>query len=140
MIEYRYGILSQLISEIDNYYQKTFAQFQKEALDLAKQNSSGDFEVYYTILQGFDSEDERISSLCKEVRKILFCSIFSYYEDMRLWFLEAWIYSRQWFLEVIFKEGKWLLSLGNARPTNLRMKSRHLIGRLHSASRGGYSV
>lgn len=47
MIEYRYGILSQLISEIDNYYQKTFAQFQKEALDLAKQNSSGDFEVYY---------------------------------------------------------------------------------------------
>lgn len=33
--------------EIDNYYQKTFAQFQKEALDLAKQNSSGDFEVYY---------------------------------------------------------------------------------------------
>ena len=27
MIEYRYGILSQLISEIDNYYQKTFAQF-----------------------------------------------------------------------------------------------------------------
>ena len=43
MIEYRYGILSQLISEIDNYYQKTFAQFQKEALDLAKQNSSGDF-------------------------------------------------------------------------------------------------
>jgi len=80
MIEYRYGILSQLISEIDNYYQKTFAQFQKEALDLAKQNSSGDFEVYYTILQGFDSEDERISSLCKEVRKILFCSIFSYYE------------------------------------------------------------
>lgn len=80
MIEYRYGILSQLISEIDNYYQKTFAQFQKEALDLAKQNSSGDFEVYYTILQDFDSEDERISSLCKEVRKILFCSIFSYYE------------------------------------------------------------
>lgn len=80
MIEYRYGILSQLISEIDNYYQKTFAQFQKEALDLAKQNSSGDFEVYYTILQSFDSEDERISSLCKEVRKILFCSIFSYYE------------------------------------------------------------
>ena len=50
MIEYRYGILSQLISEIDNYYQKTFAQFQKEALDLAKQNSSGDFEVYYTKL------------------------------------------------------------------------------------------
>ena len=47
MIEYRYGILSQLISEIDNYYQKTFAQFQKEALDLAKQNSSGDFEIYY---------------------------------------------------------------------------------------------
>lgn len=47
MIEYRYGILSQLISEIDNYYQKKFAQFQKEALDLAKQNSSGDFEVYY---------------------------------------------------------------------------------------------
>lgn len=45
-----------------------------------KQNSSGDFEVYYTILQGFDSEDERISSLCKEIRKILFCSIFSYYE------------------------------------------------------------
>ena len=42
MIEYRYGILSQLISEIDNNYQKTFAQFQKEALDLAKQNSSGD--------------------------------------------------------------------------------------------------
>lgn len=32
MIEYRYGILSQLISEIDNYYQKTFAQFQKEYL------------------------------------------------------------------------------------------------------------
>ena len=29
MIEYRYGILSQLISEIDNYYQKTFAQFWK---------------------------------------------------------------------------------------------------------------
>ena len=81
MIEYRYGILSQLISEIDNYYQKTFAQFQKEALDLAKQNSSGNFEVYYTILQNFGSEDERISSLCKEVRKILFCSIFSYYEE-----------------------------------------------------------
>ena len=89
MIEYRYGILSQLISEIDNYYQKTFAQFQKEALDLAKQNSSRDFEIYYTILQSFDSEDERISSLCKEVRKILFCSIFSYYEGMKLWFLEA---------------------------------------------------
>ena len=80
MIEYRYGILSQLISEIDNYYQKTFAQYQKEALDLAKQNSSGDFKDYYTILQGFNSEDERISSLCKEIRKILLCSIFSYYE------------------------------------------------------------
>ena len=59
---------------------------------------------------------------------------------MKLWFLEAWIYSRQWFLEVIFKEGKWLLSLGNARPTNLRMKSRHLIDKLHSASRAGYAV
>ena len=47
---------------------------------MAKQNSSGDFDVYYTILQSFDSEDERISTLCKEVRKILFCSIFSYYE------------------------------------------------------------
>ena len=47
MIEYRYGILSQLISENDNYYQKTFAQFQKEALDLAKQNSRGAFEIYY---------------------------------------------------------------------------------------------
>ena len=47
---------------------------------MAKQNSSGDFEDYYTILQGFDSEDERISSLCKEIRKILLCSIFSYYE------------------------------------------------------------
>ena len=33
-----------------------------------------------------------------------------------------------------------MLSLGNARPTNLRMKSRHLIGKLHAASRAGYSV
>ena len=62
------------------------------------------------------------------------------HETLKLWFLEAWIYSRQWFLEVIFKEGKWLLGLGNARPTNLRMKSRHLIGKLHAASRDGYSV
>ncbi len=53
VIEYRYGILSQLISEIDNYYQKTFAQFQKEALDLAKQNSNGDFEVYLYNLTKF---------------------------------------------------------------------------------------
>ena len=62
------------------------------------------------------------------------------HETLKLWFLEAWIYSRQWFLEVIFKEGEWLLSLGNARPTNLRLKSRHLIGKLHSASRDGYAV
>lgn len=29
MIEYRYGILSQLISEIDNYYQKTIIRKSK---------------------------------------------------------------------------------------------------------------
>ena len=47
---------------------------------------------------------------------------------------------RMWIVRRLFEEGKWLLSLGNARPTNLRMKSRHLIGKLHAASRAGYSV
>lgn len=53
--------------EIDNYYQKTFAQFQKEALDLAKQNSSGDFEVYYirfTPDNGFWKSSLRKESSC----------------------------------------------------------------------------
>lgn len=68
MIEYRYGILSQLISEIDNYYQKTFAQFQKEALDLAKQNSSGNFEVYYTKVRIKSDKQKNVAKLLADRR------------------------------------------------------------------------
>lgn len=82
IIETQYGILSQLIYDIDNHYQKSLQQFQEEILRISKENSDGDYEVYLSILHSFDDEKERQASLCKEARKILFCSIFSYYESM----------------------------------------------------------
>ena len=82
MIETRYGILSKLICDAEKHYYNPWIDFQNNALKTAKENCNGDSEIYFSILHCFDTEEELLESLVKETRRILFCSIFSYYESM----------------------------------------------------------
>lgn len=82
LIETRYGILSQLISNVEKHYHSPWIDFQNYVIKTAKENCDGDNEIYFSILHSFDTEEEILESLLKETRRILFCSIFSYYENM----------------------------------------------------------
>ncbi|WP_440331050.1 sel1 repeat family protein [Leyella stercorea] len=82
MIETQYGILSQMIMDIAYRYQTQLKQTEEEAYRLARDNSDGDYEVCHTILNSFNDVEERLLCLMTESRKILFCTIFSYYETM----------------------------------------------------------
>lgn len=82
LIETRYGILSQLISNVEKHYHSPWIDFQNYVIKTAKENCDGDNEIYFSILHSFDTEEEILESLLKETRRILFCSIFSYYENI----------------------------------------------------------
>lgn len=81
-IETQYGILSQMVYDIDNHYQTELQQINNDIRHIAEENSDGDLDVYMSIVRNFDDQVDRQASLCVEARKILFCSIFSYYEKM----------------------------------------------------------
>ncbi len=71
-----------MIMDIAYRYQTQLKQTEEEAYRLARDNSDGDYEVCHTILNSFNDVEERLLCLMTESRKILFCTIFSYYETM----------------------------------------------------------
>lgn len=82
LIETQYGILSQMIYDIDNHYQMSLQQINSDVQHIAEENADGDYDEYISIIRNFDYDVERQTALCIEARRILFCSIFSYYEKM----------------------------------------------------------
>lgn len=82
LIEFQYGILSQMIYDIDSHYQTSLQQINSDVQHIAEHNSGGDYDEYISIVRNFDYDVERQTALCGEARRILFCSIFSYYEKM----------------------------------------------------------
>ena len=82
LIESQYGILSQMIYDIDNHYQTNLQQINSDVRHIAEKNAEGDYDEYISIVHNFEDAMDRQTALCVEARKILFCSIFSYYEKM----------------------------------------------------------
>lgn len=82
LIETQYGVLSQMIYDIDNHYQTNLQQINDDVRYIAEDNSNGDYDEYISIVHNFDDDIDRQTALCVEARRILFCSIFSYYEKM----------------------------------------------------------
>lgn len=82
LIETQYGILSQMICDIPMHYQKELQKIKYDAHSIAKDNSIGDYEVYISILNSFDDVEYHQVNLLDESRKIVFCTIFSYYKTM----------------------------------------------------------
>ena len=82
LIETQYGVLSQMIYDIDNHYQTSLQHINNDIQQIAKENANGDYDVYTSIVHDFDDELDRQKALCIEARRTLFCSIFSYYEKM----------------------------------------------------------
>lgn len=71
-----------MIYDIDNHYQTSLQQINDDVRYIAEDNSNGDYDEYISIVHNFDDDIDRQTALCVEARRILFCSIFSYYEKM----------------------------------------------------------
>lgn len=82
LIETQYVIISQMINDIVNHYEDNLQDINTIAERTAVDNSEGDKDVYFSILNSYNDYEINASSLVYESRKILFCSIFSYYETM----------------------------------------------------------
>jgi hypothetical protein len=81
-IDAQYEILSQMIEDIADRYQEDELSFEKYVDRMAEEDSEGDEDIKHTILRNFDASFEKQSSLTFEARKILFCTIYSYFESM----------------------------------------------------------
>ena len=81
-IDTQYEILLQMIADIADHYQDEAYRFKEEVYKIAEDNSDGDFNIKSSLLSNYDVPLERRFSLTYEARKILFCSIFSYFESM----------------------------------------------------------
>ena len=76
MIETQYGILSHMITDIAYRYQAQLKQTEEKADRLARDNSDGDYDVYYTILNSFNDVEERSYCLMTESRHSVLCDFF----------------------------------------------------------------
>lgn len=81
-IDTQYEILSQMIEDIADRYQEDELSFEKYVDRMAEKDSEGDEDIKHTIQRSFDASLEKQYSLTYEARKILFCTIFSYFESM----------------------------------------------------------
>jgi hypothetical protein len=81
-IDAQYEILSQMIEDIADRYQEDELRFEKYVDRMAEEGSEGDEDIKHTIQRSFDASFEKQYSLTYEARKILFCTIFSYFETM----------------------------------------------------------
>ena len=81
-IDTQYEILSQMIEDIADRYQEEELRFEKFVDRMAEEDSEGDEDIKHTILRNFDASFEKQSSLTFEARKILFCTIYSYFESI----------------------------------------------------------
>jgi len=81
-IDTQYEILSQMIEDIADRYQKDALQLEERVKRMAEEDSGGDEDIKHTIQRNFDASFEKQNSLAFEASKILFCAIFSYCESM----------------------------------------------------------
>ena len=81
-IDTQYEILSQMIEDIADRYQEDELRFEKFVDKMAEEDSEGDEDIKRTIQRSFDASLEKQYSLTFEARKILFCTIYSYFESM----------------------------------------------------------
>ena len=81
-IDSQYEILSQMIEDIADRYQEDELRFEKFVDKMAEEDSEGDEDIKRTIQRSFDASLEKQYSLTFEARKILFCTIYSYFESM----------------------------------------------------------
>ena len=81
-IDSQYEILSQMIEDIADRYQEDELRFDKFVDKMAEEDSEGDEDIKRTIQRSFDASLEKQYSLTFEARKILFCTIYSYFESM----------------------------------------------------------
>ena len=81
-IDTHYEILSQMIEDIADRYQEEELRFEKFVDRMAEEDSEGDEDIKHTIQRSFDASLEKQYSLTFEARKILFCTIYSYFESM----------------------------------------------------------
>ena len=81
-IDSQYEILSQMIEDIADRYQEDELRFEKCVDKMAEEDSEGDEDIKRTIQRSFDASLEKQYSLTFEARKILFCTIYSYFESM----------------------------------------------------------
>lgn len=81
-IDAQYEILSQMIEDIADRYQEGELRFEKYVDRMAEEDSEGDENIKHTIQRSFDTPLKKQYSLTIEARKILFCTIFSYFESM----------------------------------------------------------
>ncbi len=81
-IDTQYEILSQMIEDIADRYQEDALRFEEFVNRMAEEDSDGDDDIKHTIQRSFDAPLEKQYSLTYEARRILFCTIFSYFESM----------------------------------------------------------
>ena len=81
-IDAQYEILSQMIEDVADRYQEDELHFEEYVNRMAEEDSEGDEDIKHTILRNFDASLEKQYSLTFEARKILFCTIFSFFESM----------------------------------------------------------
>lgn len=81
-IDTQYEILSQMIEDIADRYQEETMRLEECVNRMAEEDSDGDENIKHTIQRSFDTSLEKQYSFIFEARKILFCTIFSYFESM----------------------------------------------------------
>lgn len=81
-IDDQFEVISQMIKDIAEHYQGELNNFENQVETICKEESGNEIEVYCSLTNDFAPEIDKRNSLCIEARKIIFCSIFSYFETM----------------------------------------------------------
>lgn len=82
LIETQYIVILRMIDGIVEYNNEALEVSTNYAREIAKNNSNGDNDVFHSILHNFDEEYDQLMTIGRESRRILFCTIFAYYESM----------------------------------------------------------
>ena len=81
-IDTQYEIISKMIEDIADRYLEDELRFEECVKRMAEEDSDGDEDIKHTIQRSFDTSLEKQYLLTFEARKILFCTIFSFFESM----------------------------------------------------------
>lgn len=81
-IDDQFEVISQMIKDIAEHYQGELNNFENQVETICKEEPGNEIEVYCSLTNDFAPEIDKRNSLCIEARKIIFCSIFSYFETM----------------------------------------------------------